>query len=149
MKDAPNAIIVLGNGTVFEQKLADQQSGARLPNSLTVVANTVADGERNADGGAGWLVGHMEMRDFFLYSCLVADSALFQRDGWLPVQAKEAARVAWRAPADAPDSAWQRWATGRTALPQVKSAHLGACYSGRLGRQAFALHTLAEHMSHA
>jgi hypothetical protein len=46
MKDTPNAIIVLGNGTVFEQKLADQQSGTRLPNSLTVVANTVADGQR-------------------------------------------------------------------------------------------------------
>ena len=117
--------------------------------AAATAAAAVADGERNADGGAGWLVGHMEMRDFFLYSCLAADSALFQRDGWLPVQAKEAARVAWRAPADAPDSAWQRWATGRTALPQVKSAYLGACYSGRLGRQAFALHTLAGHMSHA
>ena len=82
-------------------------------------AAAVADGERNADGGAGWLVSHMEMRDFFLYSCLAAGPALFRRDGWLPVQAKEAVRVTWRAPADAPDSAWQRWATGRTALPQV------------------------------
>lgn len=46
MKDTPNAIIVLGNGTVFEQKLADQQSGHKLPNSLTVVSNVVTDGQR-------------------------------------------------------------------------------------------------------
>ena len=41
MKDAPNAIIVSGNGTVFEQKLADQSRGTQLPFSLTVVSNTV------------------------------------------------------------------------------------------------------------
>eukprot|EP01052_Picozoa_sp_SAG31_P011433 SAG31_NODE_646_length_13223_cov_14.088845_4_plen_602_part_00 len=46
MKDAPNAIIVLGNGTVFEQKLGDQQAGSLLPFSLTVVSNTVSDGKR-------------------------------------------------------------------------------------------------------
>lgn len=46
MKDTPNAIIVLGNGTVFEQKLADQQAGHKLPNSLTVVSNVVKAGVR-------------------------------------------------------------------------------------------------------
>ena len=41
MKDTPNAIIVLGNGSVFEQKLADQSPGSRLPMSLKIVSNTV------------------------------------------------------------------------------------------------------------
>ena len=41
MKDAPNAIIVSGNGTVFEQKLADQSRGTQLAFSLAVVSNTV------------------------------------------------------------------------------------------------------------
>ena len=68
----------------------------------------------------------MEMRDFFLYASLAAGPALFRRDGWMPVQAKGAATVLWRAPAEAPDSAWQRWATGRTAPPQVTRARLGA-----------------------
>ena len=83
----------------------------------------------------------MEMRDFFLYASLAAGPALFRRDGWMPVQAKGAATVLWRAPAEAPDSAWQRWATGRTAPPQVTRARLGACCTGRSGRLAGALHT--------
>jgi hypothetical protein len=41
MKDTPNAIIVLGNGTVFEQKLANQGSGSKLATSVTVISNTV------------------------------------------------------------------------------------------------------------
>ena len=68
----------------------------------------------------------MEMRDFFLYASLAAGPALFGRDGWLPVQAKGAAALAWRAPAEAAGSAWERWATGRTAPPQVTRARLGA-----------------------
>ena len=46
MKDAPNAIIVSGNGTVFEQKLGDQQAGKGLPLSVKVTSNTVANGLR-------------------------------------------------------------------------------------------------------
>ena len=46
MKDSPNAIIVSGNGTVFEQKLGDQQAGKRLALSVKVVSNTVANGLR-------------------------------------------------------------------------------------------------------
>lgn len=46
MKDTPNAIIVLPNGTVFEQKLADQSPGTTLPMSLTVVSNTVTNTTR-------------------------------------------------------------------------------------------------------
>ena len=46
MKDAPNAIIVEGNGTVFEQKLADQQAGKGISMSCKIVSNTVANGLR-------------------------------------------------------------------------------------------------------
>ena len=46
MKDSPNAIIVSGNGTVFEQKLGDQQAGKRLALSVKVVSATVANGVR-------------------------------------------------------------------------------------------------------
>ena len=46
MADTPNAIIVLGNGTVFEQKMADQPIGTRLPTSIKVVSNIVAAGKR-------------------------------------------------------------------------------------------------------
>eukprot|EP00051_Salpingoeca_urceolata_P006258 m.83056 g.83056 ORF g.83056 m.83056 type:complete len:545 (+) comp14750_c0_seq2:647-2281(+) len=46
MSDDPNAIIVLGNGTVFEQKLGDQQAGTRLPMSLNVTSSVVSGGNR-------------------------------------------------------------------------------------------------------
>lgn len=46
MKDAPNAIIVQGNGSVFEQKLADQSPGSLLPTSVTVVSNSVSGNRR-------------------------------------------------------------------------------------------------------
>ena len=46
MADLPNAIIVLGNGTVREQKLANQDPGSRLPMSLTIVSNAVVEGVR-------------------------------------------------------------------------------------------------------
>eukprot|EP00040_Diaphanoeca_grandis_P019959 m.105756 g.105756 ORF g.105756 m.105756 type:complete len:792 (-) comp27674_c0_seq2:460-2835(-) len=46
MADKPNAIIVTGNGTVFEQKLADQSIGTQLPTSVKVLSNTVVKGNR-------------------------------------------------------------------------------------------------------
>ena len=46
MADTPNAIIVLGNGTVFEQKLANQQAGSRLATSVAVRSVNVAGGQR-------------------------------------------------------------------------------------------------------
>mgnify|MGYP006091273867 FL=1 len=42
MSQTPNAIIVLGNGTVIERKLANQNAGSSLsPAELTIVSNTV------------------------------------------------------------------------------------------------------------
>jgi hypothetical protein len=43
MKDSPNAIIVTGNGTVFEQKLVNQGAGSKIATSVTVVSNTVVN----------------------------------------------------------------------------------------------------------
>ena len=46
MKQDPWAIIMEGTGNVTERKLADQSPGELLPSTVTVVSNTVADGER-------------------------------------------------------------------------------------------------------
>jgi len=46
MKNAPWAIIVDGNGDVTERKLQDQNPGAELANSVTVVSNVVDKGLR-------------------------------------------------------------------------------------------------------
>eukprot|EP00117_Sycon_ciliatum_P044302 scpid42913/ scgid31984/ len=50
MKDAPYAIIVNGDGTVEERKLANHDPGRVLsPPSITIVSNTVVDGKRTVE----------------------------------------------------------------------------------------------------
>ena len=46
MKQNPWAIIMEGDGTVTERKLADQSPGVLVPSTVKVVSNTVADGKR-------------------------------------------------------------------------------------------------------
>ncbi len=46
MGDTPNAIVVAGNGTVFEQKLADQTAGRMIETSVVVLQNDVERGQR-------------------------------------------------------------------------------------------------------
>ena len=46
MAEMPNAIIVSGNGTVFEQKLDNQAAGRRLATSVAVTSNGVVGGVR-------------------------------------------------------------------------------------------------------
>jgi len=46
MADSPNAIIVSGNGTIFEQKLQNQGAGSRLAMSLKIISNEVLSGLR-------------------------------------------------------------------------------------------------------
>ena len=61
MKDAPNAIIVDGNGTVYEQKLADQSPGTLMPLSIKVASNTVTSNIRTVvvtRGLKGMTSGH-------------------------------------------------------------------------------------------
>ena len=79
--------------------------------------------------GAAWLASHMEMRDFFLFSCLAAGAGLFRRDGWRPVAARKAEAAEWRAPGEAAE-AWVRWATGRTGLPLPDAAMREMMQSG-------------------
>jgi len=65
MKDAPWAIVVDGNGDVTERKLHDQNPGAELANSVTVVSNS-------ADGGFRTVVMTRPMKgetpDHFTFS---------------------------------------------------------------------------------
>jgi hypothetical protein len=46
MADTPYTIVVLGNGSVQERRLADHLEGTLLPPSVTVVSNSVTGGLR-------------------------------------------------------------------------------------------------------
>jgi deoxyribodipyrimidine photo-lyase len=70
-----------------------------------------------------WLISHLEMRDFFLYSAFIAEHRMFDLAG-MPVNKKAAASIQWRSPFhDALTmNQWKRWAMGQTGLPLVDAA---------------------------
>lgn len=71
--------------------------------------------------GREWLVSHMEMRDYFVYTALVSGTKLYHRDGIQQSSArgkKRAEPVEWKKPADNMQH-FTRWATGDTQLPLV------------------------------
>ena len=114
-----------GHASEADRSLADTSgngsSKLSVPLSLGCLSprQVVAAVAHHGDDGAGWLVSHMEMRDFFIYSCFAADSAMFRRDGWQPVHKKPArddSGAVWRTPSEASE-AWARWATGQMGLP--------------------------------
>ncbi|KAL3941663.1 MAG: hypothetical protein SGARI_000523 [Bacillariaceae sp.] len=73
-------------------------------------------------GSCDWLISHMTMRDFFLYSCLASDARFYHADG-IPVNKKAAQSIKWRHWDDANVIGdWERWATGNTGLPLVDAA---------------------------
>lgn len=61
-----------------------------------------------------WLMNHLEMRDFFLFTVLNAGSRVYQPKG-LPVRTHSGK---WHAPRNRLEY-WQRWSTGTTGFPLV------------------------------
>ena len=74
-----------------------------------------------------WLISHMTMRDFFLYTCLASGKQFYQLEG-IPVSQKVASSIKWRsfeggtAESEASHELWRSWATGTTGLPLVDAA---------------------------
>ena len=80
-----------------------------------------------AGQGCEWLMSHLEMRDFFLYTTFKAGKDLFQQTG-LPVGKKQKHRdidiaTTWNHPLDSErlisKQHWNCWATGTTNLPLI------------------------------
>lgn len=81
-----------GHAGTADRSLADTgtdgSSKLSVPLALGCVSprQVVEAASRQQDDSASWLISHMEMRDFFIYSAFAAGERLFARDGWLPVQ---------------------------------------------------------------
>mmetsp|Transcript_19764 Transcript_19764/g.44874 ORF Transcript_19764/g.44874 Transcript_19764/m.44874 type:complete len:590 (-) Transcript_19764:131-1900(-) len=74
-----------------------------------------------------WLMSHLEMRDFFLYTTFAAGSNIFCRKG-IPVN-KRHENITWISPQEDLER-WRRWATGKTQLPMVDAAMLELMTTG-------------------
>ena len=82
-----------------------------------------------AGEGAEWLMSHLEMRDFFIYTCFAAGDGFYQRKG-LPVSKKQVG-IQWYSPKDKDtQELWKRWATGKTQLPLVDAAMIELMTTG-------------------
>jgi deoxyribodipyrimidine photo-lyase len=92
--------------------------GCLSPRKIVEVAE-----ERNGDDDAcTWIISHMTMRDFFLYTCLATETQFYSRVG-IPVNKKAAESIRWKSFDDhSVMQSWQHWASGKTHLPLVDAA---------------------------
>ena len=105
---------VQGNGS---SKLSVHLAmGSISPRLITEMAKKAGD-------DCSWLISHLEMRDFFLYSAIIYGHRLFHIDG-MPVNKKAAGCLQWNSPTSNPciKDHWQRWALGHTGLPLIDAA---------------------------
>lgn len=69
-----------------------------------------------------WMISHLTMRDFFLYTCIASGHQFFQREG-IPLSKKNSRSVVWKDLNDKEVEAdWNKWATGKTGLPLIDAA---------------------------
>lgn len=89
----------------------------------TAVEACMANTEQAGTGNDGtWLISHMTMRDFFLYTCLASGERFYGLKG-IPVNQKAAALVQWTSfDSNETNRLWRSWATGATGLPIVDAA---------------------------
>ena len=82
----------------------------------------IVEEARQQGDACNWILSHMTMRDFFLYTCLAAKDRFYRQEG-IPVNKKGAESIVWKS-LDEPETvhAWERWATGSTGLPLVDAA---------------------------
>jgi deoxyribodipyrimidine photo-lyase len=78
--------------------------------------------EKQKDDSCNWIISHMTMRDFFLYTCLATGDQFYSRNG-IPVNKKAAESITWKSfDDDNTMKVWKFWATGETGLPLVDAA---------------------------
>lgn len=82
----------------------------------------VEEAEKYGEDDCRWIISHMTMRDFFLYTCLANDSKFYQLEG-IPVSKKHSETLVWSDWKDpTARQRWEQWALGETGLPLVDAA---------------------------
>ena len=118
----------LGYAATAKRSLADVSGNDSSKLSIhlamgTISPRTIVEAAKAKGNECDWLVSHLEMRDFFLYSAIIADHRLFQVEG-MPLQKRCPGNSNWKSPLSNPDTIhhWERWAMGDTGLPLVDAA---------------------------
>ena len=118
----------LGYAATAQRSLADVSinNSSKLSIHLamgTISPRTIVEVANTKGNDCDWLVSHLEMRDFFLYSAIIADHCLFQVKG-MPLQKTLVGDSNWKSPLSSPNTIhqWERWAMGDTGLPLVDAA---------------------------
>ncbi|KAG7354149.1 DNA photolyase, FAD-binding/Cryptochrome [Nitzschia inconspicua] len=104
----------------------DNHQSSRLSHYLTfgclsprkIVKESELQNQQTNAGDCNWLISHMTMRDFFLYTCLATGKAFYLRDG-IPVNKKAAKMIVWKDWQNESVQLWHQWATGQTGLPLI------------------------------
>ena len=87
--------------------------------------------EAQAKGNeCNWIISHMTMRDFFLYTCFASGSQFYQLKG-IPVSKTAAESIQWSSLDDEnAQSNFQRWALGDSGLPLIDAAMIELLETG-------------------
>ena len=130
--DRIESFISKGYATTADRSKADvsENDSSRLSIHFalgTLSPRTVYWKAQEAGKGCEWLMSHLEMRDFFLYTTYANDNRMFLKEG-IPV-GKTRKEITWKNPSDEQDN-WKRWATGKTQLPLVDAAMLELMSTG-------------------
>eukprot|EP00536_Pseudo-nitzschia_multiseries_P005101 jgi/Psemu1/285541/fgenesh1_pg.93_\ len=112
------------------QAFIDQKNTNPPRNGSKGNDQTKKQGDTHENDGT-WLISHMTMRDFFLYTCLASGNQFYRLEG-IPVNHKNAASMEWKPFVTRTDEyreqtnedtaaldLWEAWATGNTGLPLV------------------------------
>jgi deoxyribodipyrimidine photo-lyase len=125
-----------GHASTAERSLADVSGNGSSKLAVHLAMGSISPRaivELAEQGGddCTWLISHLEMRDFFLYSAFIAKHRMFDLAG-MPVNKKAAASLEWRSPSynAVTTNQWERWAMGQTGLPLVDAAMIELQTSG-------------------
>jgi deoxyribodipyrimidine photo-lyase len=130
-----------------QQRMRGRNNNNNNNNSVTSCKKNKNDNDNDKnndydenENDCSWLISHMTMRDFFLYTCLASEKQFYRLEG-IPVNKKYAESILWKSfveddnddvivvDDDSVDgetttthNLWKDWALGNTGLPLVDAA---------------------------
>lgn len=115
----------LAFGCLSPRKVVAAAEAAIAARRTEIEPGSATNDHKNPKENDGtWLISHMTMRDFFLYTCLAAGKQFYRLEG-IPVSQKVASSLQWRSFDERTGAArklWIAWAMGDTGLPLVDAA---------------------------
>lgn len=119
------SFITSGNAAIADRSLADVSEGNSSKLSVHFALGTLSPrkaywrANEESKEQVKWIMSHLEMRDFFLYTCFEMGTSFFSSKG-VPISKKQNA-IEWICPSEKMD-VWTRYCTGDTKIPMIDAA---------------------------